>query len=263
MLKNLGIKKESHVTRFSSRLCQEIDRLESRNVGKKLTVFFKDAANVVIAENIMTMDEFGKSIHTIAAELRNELSNTNNSFNGSFTSNCQDKSIPRKLVTLVSLIIDGRGVENTEYSQQALTIAQLIQTNFHKREKTDTTTHRRLVKHRETAAALYVALKIYSTVRSKDLIDHFFNIGLCVSYDRVLEISRELSDTLLRRYNEYKVFTPTPLKKNIFTIIAKDNIDHNATSSTAVKHYHGTSMTVIQFVSDTQPGDEQQCPPTL
>ena len=85
----------------------------------------------------MTMDEFGKSMHTIAAELRNEWSNTNNSFNGSFTPNVQDKSIPRKLVTLVSLIIDGCGVENTEYSQQALTIAQLIQTNFHKREKTD------------------------------------------------------------------------------------------------------------------------------
>ena len=211
----------------------------------------------------MTMDEFGKSMHTIAAELRNELPNTNNSFNGSFTSNCQDKSIPRKLVTLVSLIIDGCGVENTEYSQQALTIAQLIQTITFSSEKRQTTTHRRLVKHRETPAALYVAIKIYSTVRSKGLIDHFFNIGLCVSYDRVLEISRGLSDTLLRRYNECKVFTPTPLKKNIFTIIAKDNIDHNATSSTAVKHYHGTSMTVIQFVSDTQPGDEQQFPPSL
>ena len=76
-------------------------------------------------------------MHTKAAELRNELSNTNDSCNGSFTSNCQDKSIPRKLVTLVSLIIEGCGVENTEYSQQALTIAQLTQTNFHKREKTD------------------------------------------------------------------------------------------------------------------------------
>ena len=100
-------------------------------------------------------------------EVRDEWSNTNNSFNGSFTSNCQDKSIPHKLVTLVNLIIDGCGVENTEYSQQALTIAQLIQTNFHKWEKTDATTHRHLVKPRETPASLYVALKIYSTVWSK------------------------------------------------------------------------------------------------
>ena len=78
-----------------------------------------------------------------------------------------------------------------------------------------------------------------------------------------LRFQRNYLDTLLRLDNEYKVFTPTPLKKNNFTIIAKDNIDHNATSSTAVKHYHGTSMTVIQFVSDIQPGDEQQFPPSL
>ena len=136
-------------------------------------------------EKMMTMDEFGKYMHAIAAELRTGLSYTNNSFNGSFTSNCQEKSIPHKLVTLVSLIIGGCGVENRAYSQQVLTIVQLIQTNFHKRETADT--HRRLVKHRETPAAIYAALKIYSTVRSKVLIDHFVNIGLCISYDRLLE----------------------------------------------------------------------------
>ena len=75
-------------------------------------------------------------LHPIALELKTGLSNTNNSFNGSFTSNFQDKSIPHKLVALVSLIIDACGVENRAYSQQALTIAQLILTNFHKREKT-------------------------------------------------------------------------------------------------------------------------------
>ena len=37
----------------------------------------------------------------------------------------------------------------------------------------------------------------------------------------------------------------------IFTVVAKDNIDFNATSSTAATHFHGTSMTVMQFpVSD-------------
>ena len=76
MLKNLDIKNESHDTRFSSRVCQEIDGLETRNVGNKLTVFFKDTANVIISEKIMTMDE---SMHAIAAELRTGLLNTNNS----------------------------------------------------------------------------------------------------------------------------------------------------------------------------------------
>ena len=44
---------------------------------------------------------------------------------------------------------------------------------------------------------------------------------------------------------------PNPLRKSVFTVVAKDNTDFSATSSTAVKHFHGTSMTVMQFpVSD-------------
>ena len=42
-------------------------------------------------------------------------------------------------------------------------------------------------------------------------------------------------------------FFSNPLRKSIFTVVAKDKIDFSATSSTAVKHFHGTSMTVMQF----------------
>ena len=45
------------------------------------------------------------------------------------------------------------------------------------------------------------------------------------------------------------------LKENIFTIIAKDNIDHNATPTTATKHYHGIFFFVFQFPSVAFPGD--------
>ena len=34
---------------------------------------------------------------------------------------------------------------------------------------------------------------------------------------------------------------------NSFTIIAKDNIDVNAKSSTGSHHFHGTSMPIMQF----------------
>ena len=37
------------------------------------------------------------------------------------------------------------------------------------------------------------------------------------------------------------------MKLNLFTIIAKDNVDVNAKSSTASQHYHGTSMSIMQF----------------
>ena len=49
---------------------------------------------------------------------------------------------------------------------------------------------------------------------------------------------------------------PSKLRKFIFTVIAKDNCDLNATPSTASQHYHGKSMSVIQFPSDKEKGEE-------
>ena len=52
-------------------------------------------------------------------------------------------------------------------------------------------------------------------------------------------------------------------KKNIFTFIAKDNIDHNAKSTTATKHKCGTSFLVFQFSSVAFPGDMISYPDEL
>ena len=41
------------------------------------------------------------------------------------------------------------------------------------------------------------------------------------------------------------------LQKHLFSIIAKDNVDLNSSSNTAAGHYHGTSMTVLQFPLST------------
>ena len=112
------------------------------------------------------------------------------------------------------------------------------------------------MKERETPAIIYSTLKLYGTIRSKTLINHFFSLGLCLSYDRVLEITEELSDIQIKHYMNTNVFAPSPLKKNLFTVLAKDNIDFNATYSTAVQHFHGTSMTAMQFFSEENLGDE-------
>ena len=87
----------------------------------------------------------------------------------------QVNSVPIHLLTLVSMSIDGPGVSNR---QPALTIAQLLQTNFRKSKK-------------ETPVALF------STFRSKTVINHFFNLGLYLSYDHILEFTKKLSDALM------------------------------------------------------------------
>ena len=50
----------------------------------------------------------------------------------------------------------------------------------------------------------------------------------------IVEITKELSYNQIYLYITNNVFAPNPLRKSEFTVIAKDNIDFNATSSIAV-----------------------------
>ena len=108
---------------------------------------------------------------------------TSNNFDETFKNIDQINSIPIHLLTLVSMLTDGPRVSNRRFSQPALTIAQLIQTNFRRNRKNEKHNIRKILKYRKTPVALYSALKIYGTFRSKSVIDHFFNLGLCLSSD--------------------------------------------------------------------------------
>ena len=72
-----------------------------------------------------------------------------------------------------------------------------------------------------------------------------FKLGVCSSGDRVLELTKSLSDNMTNQYHHDGVFCPSKLKKSVATILAKDNCDlisqHPPTASI---HYHGTSTTI-------------------
>ena len=91
-------------------------------------------------------------------------------------------------------------------------------------------------------------MKIYGLFRPKTITDHFFNFGLCLSYDRILEFTKKY---LMRRFNYEltNVFSPNPLRKSKFTEVAKDNKDF-------FLHFLLTSMTVMQFPSAENIGND-------
>ena len=92
---------------------------------------------------------------------------TSINFGETFKNIDQINSIPIHLLTLVSMLTDGPGVSNRRFSQPALTIAQLIQTNFRKSRKNEKHNIRKILKYKETPVALHSTLKIYGTFRSK------------------------------------------------------------------------------------------------
>ena len=53
---------------------------------------------------------------------------------------------------------------------------------------------------------------------------------------------------MIKKFDNDRVFTRNS-RKNLFTIIAKDNIDVNSKSTKVRQHYHRISMTIMQFLS--------------
>ena len=71
---------------------------------------------------------------------------------------------------------------------------------------------------------IYISLKTYS-VNLRNLIDMLFNLRLCISYARVLEITKNIYENLRESYENNKFFFPNILKMGLFTVMLKDNID--------------------------------------
>ena len=68
-----------------------------------------------------------------------------------------------------------------------------------------------------------VAISIFENIQN--LIEYFFSID--ISYKRVLQISKYLYEELRISFNLHDAFLAGVLKKRLFTILAKDNIDKN------------------------------------
>ena len=120
--------------------------------------------------------------------IRRDIFSMHSGFDGSFDDDCQAKSIPPSLLALVSMILEGPNIKShgSTNQQSELTIAQLLNFNSkkHPKEAPGLTHHS---KDNETPLPLYLGLMIHAKTRRRDLIDTLFELGLSVSYDRVLQ----------------------------------------------------------------------------
>ena len=127
-----------------------------------------------------------------------------------------------------------------------LTIAQLLAFNSTRHaSKRNSPAYSHHSREREYPLPIYLALKIHGETRKKSLIDAFFNMGLCISYDRVLAISTDIAKGVTTRFEQEGVVCPPKLHGKIFTTV--DNIDHhNPSSTTAYDSFHGTAISLVQ-----------------
>ena len=158
---------------------------------------------------------------------------------------CQSTSANFKFEKASKIDLEVIDLSEKGFSKEPLALAQtMFKFCFNRDGKRRSLKKNRHDQSKETPFPLCVAIKICSHSRSKTMINWFyFKAGILISYDWLLNITRDLSNQILNQYERDGVFIPCNLKKNIFTIIAKDNIDHNARSTTATN----TSFSVFQF----------------
>jgi len=138
-------------------------------------------------------------------------------------------------------------------NQACRSISQLLLFNTTVRDTKESSVSRHN-RERECPLPIYVGLKIHGLTRARNLIDALFDLGLCISYDRVLNISTDVANSVCARFERDGVVCPPKLRSGLFTTAAVDNIDHNPSSTTARDSFHGTAISLAQHPTADVPG---------
>ena len=101
----------------------------------------------------------------------------------------------------------------------------------------------------------YLALLIHAQTRKKELIDKLCNLELCISHDRVLQISTELGNAIGAFYKETNNVCLLKFRNGLFTTGCVDNINHNPSLHTAKDSFHGTAITLTQHPKENRSGE--------
>ena len=149
---------------------------------------------------------------------------------------CQSGCVQSSLLMLVQSLLYGNQSSDASYSQEVLTIAQLIQFNT---TNSKNSRHYHL-KNNEPPLPVYIGLLIYSRTRKRDLIDTQYELGWSISYDRILKILDTTKNTICAQYEKDDTVCPPNLRNGQFTTSAVDNNDHNTSSTHSNKDFHGT-----------------------
>ena len=178
-------------------------------------------------------------------------------FNCSFSTTCQEQSVPNSLLALVTMVLNGPNIKSRSsnvsccpFSVSASSIQQheAQQGKWYRYCPTQPTA-------RSTSTSLFRCDA--SKTRKRELVDALFNLGLCISYGRVLKISTELGTNICYYYQQKKVVWPPRLKGSIFTTAAVDNIDHNPSSTSSHDSFHGTGISLFQH--PTEKNNDENC----
>ena len=254
-LLKLGITKEINKVRFKEQVLKYFPYAQEQRDGKNVVLVFEPGMQEMLKQALNSDHVEDALILAKAAKLlrRDIFNSAGFRFNASFPSECQQNSVPTSLKTLVTMMLVGADLkdQSTTDSQACLTISQTILFNCKKKASTSKSRHSL---EYEPPLPLYIGLSMHTQTRSKKVITQLFDLGLGVSYDRVVEVENQLATAVCENIEKNGVVCPAQLRKGLFTVSALDNIDHNPSSTTAKGSFHGTGISLFQFPSMSNVG---------
>lgn len=262
----LDMNKRPNSTHVKDRILAAIPDLQAHKQGRDVLLMFNEDVGNAIRQAITNHYDDDALILAKAAKIvRKEMMQTKYSFKGFFETDCQKNSVPQSLKTLVGMILGGPSIEmqssNFIEAQCTLTIAQLIQFNSSVRRRKDSAIYSSHATDREPPLPTYLGLLIHAETRKRGLVEKLYDLGLSISYDRIMQLSASLGNSICESFNIENVVCPAKLRKNLFTTAAIDNIDHNPSSTTAQGSLHGTAISVFQHPENEGDGIERLIPP--
>ena len=235
-----------HSSVLKDRILANVPGIRAYRQGRDVLLSFDDDVGLALMNSsIDNFDDEAICLAKAAQIIRRDMLGMKSAFDGSFAKGCQEHSVPKSLIALVRMIMDIPNIKNKETEkarrQATLSMAQLLQYNSYTKRRTGSTgTHHN--KNRETPMPLYLGMMIHAHTLKRELVDTLFQLGLSVSYDRVMDISMDMATAAASQYQSDGVVCLLILRNGLFTTAAVDNIDHilnsNAedTTTTGILH---------------------------
>ena len=147
-------------------------------MDEKKRVFRKYSMHEMFSIFLKASRSWTQSLRAMVQPIRHDIFKHKNSFDGNLMDNKQHKVISPFLLSLTSMLVDGKINIEGKCSQTALTVAGLITYNIRtiKRHGITNVDNHHHDKEKETSIHIYVGLKLYSTVRSQTLSIVYFNL---------------------------------------------------------------------------------------
>lgn len=101
---------------------------------------------------------------------------------------------------------------------------------------------------------MYIGIDIHTRLRSKKIVTELYELGLSVSYDRVLQLMSQLSTAICLHTQKEGIVCLPQLRLALFTVGTVDNLDYNPTATATGSFHHGTGISMFQSPTETNMG---------